>query len=260
MHRRMLIGFNGKPSVCVLSDTIMSICWWWRRVLVLFVTLPSIHTLVVTILLLYKESDPSAVQQAPGTSPTLHPQLRECLRACALACQRPHPLSNCKHACSNKNWHSNFPSFMCMHVCTYERAALSPGTLLLVLPPPGSLSLPRGALAIYSGKKAETIKAGPVYQSQSERLRSSSFQLRCSKTEIRGSPRRTPAPSAHQRAISGGWEWKHSGGVKEGGRGVWACAQAWTFHFCSCACHMLARGSRPPRGLMRRGAHCRHGS
>lgn len=66
--------------------------------------------------------------------------------------------------------------------------------------------------------KGETIKAGSIYQSQSERLHSSpsttsSFQLCRSKTEIRESPRRTPAPSAHQGAISrgedrsgGGWE------------------------------------------------------
>lgn len=76
-------------------------------------------------------------------------------------------------------------------------------------------------LAIYREKMGDTIKAGSIYQSRSDRLHYVLFPSSAAlKQEGRESPRRNPALPAHQRPTGGG---KSSGGVEEGGKTVGMC-------------------------------------
>lgn len=137
-------------------------------------------------------------------------------------------------------------------------------------------------LAIYREKMGDTIKAGSIYQSRSDRLHYVLFPSSAAlKQEGRESPRRNPALPAHQRPTGGG---KSSGGVEEGGKTVGMCEREresakskrvsgfpWLrmhVHICKSSCSVYLHtcaGSwvLAAQGfdvLMRHGAHCRRGS
>lgn len=119
--------------------------------------------------------------------------------------------------------------YACMwtYVCTYGHKMLPPGIFLLLMLSSSSswssLHFPlKLELAIYREKMGDTIKAGSIYQSRSDRLHYVLFPSSAAlKQEGRESPRRNPALPAHQRPTGGGEKlWRGGGGWEDCGN-VW---------------------------------------
>lgn len=174
---------------------------------------------------------------------------------------------------------------MCVPMCG-EHKTLSPGIFpLLVLPSSSSwhcLRFPlKLLLAIYSEKRGETIKAGSIYQSRSDRPHSSlsppcpPSELCCSKTGRQGKPQKKSCSLCPLETYR--WE-KGSGGVEEGGKSVGMCERECKkrvsgfpclrvhkcksfssvhVHVCAGSWVMAAQGFDV---LIRHGAHCCRGS